>query len=139
MPILYASSGVNNDMDFLCSYGNDINSLFRHGFLPSSMRDEIVSSSKIRKVSVVVSHCDHNLSWMTDFFGTSIKPTLIVKVWIFTKCNREVVGAPSGAEIIALPNVGRCEYIYAHWLSNYAALLSLDDDEGEIIFLPKVL
>jgi len=129
---------VNYDMDYLYSYENDLTSLFHHDLLPSSMRDDILSSSKIKKVSVIVAHCDHDLNWMADFIGTTIKPTLIVKVLIFTKCNRTIVGAPPGAEVIALPNVGRCDHTYAHWLSYYtAAKMFSSDDEDEIVLFTK--
>ncbi len=40
-------------------------------------------------------------------------------MFIFTKCEQEISGAPKGAQIIKLRNVGRCDHTYAHWLNNY--------------------
>ena len=43
------------------------------------------------------------------------------------------MGPPLGAEIIKLPNVGRCDHTYAHWINHYAytttPLPSLSDKE----------
>ncbi len=63
----------------------------------------------------MISHCDHPLSWPRNFTNGYEKITR--KVWIFTKCGKEVIDAPQKAEIIALPNVGRCDHTYAYWMN----------------------
>jgi hypothetical protein len=90
-----------------------ISSLFHHLPLPPNTRSDILS--KIHDVSLVISHCDHPLSWVRNI--TKGYENLISKVWVFTKCGKEVIDAPLNAEIIVLPNVGRCDHTYAHWLS----------------------
>jgi hypothetical protein len=88
-------------------------SLFYHLALPPSIRSDILS--KIRNVSLVISHCDHPLSWVQNI--TKGYENIISKVWVFTKCGQEIIDAPQNAEIIVLPNVGRCDHTYAHWMS----------------------
>jgi len=125
-----------------------LQSLFQHDPLPPSLRDTIVS--KIKKLSIVISHCDHELDWTFDFFKSGIQTLTLdtIKIWVFSKCGVDVHGPPLGAEIINLPNVGRCDHTYAHWMNHYAytttPLLSLpsdeaggDGDEEEIIVFLK--
>jgi hypothetical protein len=90
-------------------------SLFRHAMLPPHIRSDIMS--KIHNVSLVISHCDHPLTWIMNL--TSIYGSIINKVWVFTKCGQEVIDAPQGAEVVELPNVGRCDHSYAHWLNHH--------------------
>lgn len=86
--------------------------------LPPSLRND--SISKIKKITIIVSHCDNSLEWVADV--CSDFKEIINKVVVFTKCGKEVVGAPTGAQIIVLPNVGREGHTYAHWLNNYFPL-----------------
>lgn len=95
--------------------GNNLGSLLSHDAPPPSIRDGILS--KIRKISLVINHCDHPLDWIANF--TSGFENIIDNVFIFTKCDQEISGALQGAQIIKLPNVGRCDHAYAHWLNNY--------------------
>jgi UDP-galactopyranose mutase len=83
--------------------------------LPLTLRSDTLL--KMKKIIIVISHCDQSLHWVTDI--SSDFKELISKVVVFTKCGQEVVGAPSGAQIIVLPNIGREGHTYAHWLNNY--------------------
>jgi len=82
---------------------------------PRTLRDSALS--KIHKVSLVISHCDHPVDWIVDL--TSGLEHLIESIFIFSKCGQKVSGAPEDAQIIELPNVGRCDHTYAHWLNHY--------------------
>ena len=53
---------------------------------------------------------------------------------IYSKCGNEVKGAPAGATVITLPNVGRVDHSYAYHLAN----LPLDTDPGEVVLFLKV-
>jgi len=59
---------------------------------------------------------------------------LIAEVWVFTKCNIDVVSAPNGSKIIKLPNVGGCDHTYAHAIQMYAGL-PVKSDNDIIVFL----
>lgn len=89
--------------------------LLHHSVHPTNIRREILS--KIRKVSLVISHCDHPLAWVRKF--TSGYEDLIQHVWVFSKCGQNVTDAPENAELLTLPNVGRCDHTYAYWINNY--------------------
>lgn len=82
---------------------------------PRTLRDSALS--KIHKVSLVISHCDHPVDWIVDL--TAGLEHLIESIFIFSKCGQKVSGAPEDAQIIELPNVGRCDHTYAHWLNHY--------------------
>jgi len=96
---------------------HDFWSLF-HGDVPLHILKEKLSN--LKKVSLVISHCDKPLDWIAGNFTKGYE-SLIDKVWVFTKCGNDVIGAPPGSEIITLPNVGRCDHTYAHWMNNFLA------------------
>mmetsp|Transcript_29867 Transcript_29867/g.71780 ORF Transcript_29867/g.71780 Transcript_29867/m.71780 type:complete len:412 (+) Transcript_29867:74-1309(+) len=67
-------------------------------------------------VDIVVSHCDLPLDWI---FQKWAKPITFDKVTVISKCGKPVEGAPPNANIITLPNLGRCDQSYAHYLLNH--------------------
>jgi len=73
-----------------------------------------IDYSKIR-LTLVISHCNENMSWMNEYFnGLDMQDVTII-----SKCNEEVTGNPfAGAEIVRLPNVGRCDHSHATWMLN---------------------
>lgn len=103
-----------SDMYINIVENRSISSLLLHEALPPHIRSDIIS--KIHNVSLVISHCDHPLSWLTNV--TNGYENIIGKVWILTKCGKEVIDAPQNAEIITLPNVGRCDHTFAYWMNN---------------------
>lgn len=118
-------------------HGNGLLSLFRHEVLPQDIRDDILS--RVTNVSIVVSHCNNPLNWITEFV-TGFE-SIIDSIWIFTKCDQDIVGAPYGSKIIKLPNVGGCDHTYAHAMWMYGdvpgAGLTLDSltlDHELIVF-----
>jgi hypothetical protein len=94
---------------------NNLSPLFNHDVLPPPIREGILK--KIREVSLVISHCDNSLDWVEGFIAGY--ESLIENVWVFSKCNQNVTGAPQGSQIIKLPNVGRCDHSYAYWLKHF--------------------
>ncbi len=94
---------------------NDLSPLFNHDVLLPSIRDGILK--KIRKVSLVISHCDNPLDWVEGFIAGY--ESVIDNLWVFSKCNQNVTGAPQGSQIIKLPNIGRCDHTYAYWLKHF--------------------
>ncbi len=90
-------------------------SLLHHSVLPAHIRREILS--KIRKVSIVISHCDKRLAWVRKF--TSGYEDLIKHIWVFSKCGQNVTYAPEDAQLLTLPNVGGVSHTYAHWINKH--------------------
>ena len=67
------------------------------------------------KVHIVVSHCKSNLGWISDF--TKGYEADIASIHVITKCGVPVEGAPDNATLEVLPNVGRCDHTYAHYIT----------------------
>lgn len=87
------------------------------------------STGKFEKIAIVISHCLRPLDWVASFTaGRNIH-----SVTIISKCNQTIIGAPEGAKVIILPNVGRCDHSYAYWIRhNYRNSLFSPD---VVIFL----
>lgn len=84
-------------------------------------------------VTIVVSHCKQSLEWLSSTISDLAQnfPQFVVKeVKIFSKCGRYVVGAPPKlSTIVPLPNVGRCDHTYVHYISE------MNLTEGLVLFL----
>ena len=78
-------------------------------------------------VYVVVSHCTQDVSWLQ----AAISSLNVRKITIYSKCGFPVTGAPSHSNIQFLPNVGRNDHSYIHYI-----LHELNDvTEGVVLFL----
>jgi hypothetical protein len=66
-----------------------------------------------KKIHLVISHCTANLNWISYF----TKGFDISSIHVVTKCGKEVEGAPTSATIEKMPNVGRCDHTYAHYIT----------------------
>ncbi|CAJ1954696.1 unnamed protein product [Cylindrotheca closterium] len=73
------------------------------------------------QADLVVSHCDLPLDWIFKW----TKAITFDKITVISKCGKPVEGAPPNANIVTLPNLGRCDQSYAHYLLNHY------DDYGE--------
>lgn len=84
-------------------------------FTGDTIKKEPINLSLFR-FTLVISHCDEYMYWMQKYF----KDIPLQNVFIYSKCNNETIGyTPPGAITIRLPNVGRCDHSYAHWMANY--------------------
>lgn len=84
-----------------------------------------IDISKLR-LSLVISHCNENMEWMHNY----IKDLPILNVTIYSKCNSTIEGydhAIDQSTIIRLPNVGRCDHSYAHWMRQIEKEDATDD------------
>lgn len=86
-----------------------------------------------KKIHVVVSHCKRDLHWMANF----TQGYELSSVHVVSKCGEPVEGAPDGATIEELPNVGRCDHSYAHYISNVLDDRVAPGEEGQsiVVFL----
>jgi len=95
--------------------------------------DDVQDNVILPPLELVISHCDQSLDWifedlMSDnvFFGNDIDSSLssttpnIVNITVFSKCGWPVKGIPPNYPyaLVRLPNVGRNDHSFAHWLSN---------------------
>ena len=100
----------------LCVYLTDI-----RGNIPSPANeiaffngDTLDDTPKLHeniRLSLVISHCDENMSWMKNFLTHEIE-----NVTIYSKCDFPIQHAPPGSKIISMPNYGRCDHSYANWM-----------------------
>lgn len=66
---------------------------------------------------IVLSHCTLALDWLDAAIEKLADCGVRVgRVSVYSKCGRPVLGAPAGARVMVLPNVGRCDHTYAHHL-----------------------
>jgi hypothetical protein len=68
-------------------------------------------------VYLVVSHCKQDLLWLANL--TTVFN--IRDIVIYSKCGHSVIGAPSNSRVVILPNVGRCDHTYTHYISELNA------------------
>jgi hypothetical protein len=69
-----------------------------------------------KKIIVVVSHCNRPLHWMKDYIvnGTF---SVITRIYIISKCGEQPLGAPEGAVVQAVSNVGREGHTYVYFIT----------------------
>ena len=76
------------------------------------------------KISIVISHCDSPVDWISSFMGEG--NFQVSEITVISKCGKEVDGVNIletafgvSAVIERLPNVGRCDHSYAHWVRDH--------------------
>ena len=69
-----------------------------------------------KKVHVVISHCKNDLSWVRNLILKKSK-FHVESIHVITKCGYNVTGAPAMATVEVLPNIGRCDHSYAHYIT----------------------
>lgn len=86
-----------------------------------------------KKIHLVISHCAADLSWISNF----IKGFEIASIHVVTKCGRPVTGAPSDATIEEMPNIGRCDHTYAHYITTIMDRKVKEGEENDsiVVFL----
>ena len=119
------------------------------GKTTEARKASILSKERKIKISIVISHCGSPVDWIPSFMGEGNYQ--VSEVTVISKCGKEVDGVNSletsfGANINIkrLPNVGRCDHSYAHWIvNNFARVekeirtLSKDDVREDLIFFIK--
>ena len=97
-----------------------------------------VDWSAYEKIHIVVAHCDKDLSWLNQFTRGRIRglKKSIETITVFSKCGNKVTGVPKYSKVINLPNVGRCDHTYAHWMAQYSDDVN-NFHENDVIFFIK--
>lgn len=89
-------------------------------------------ASFFNRITIVVSHCVSPLHWLPGF----TKGFVINDLTIISKCNATIEGAP-GAKVVRLPNVGRCDHSYAHWMNEFSNRIENEDDGKHVVVFLK--
>ncbi len=92
------------------------NSLWKASVVSAEPTD-IQNTQQHYIVDVVVSHCNLPVDWIFTWAQSDFSS--FGNVTILSKCQQPVVGAPTTATIVRLPNVGRCDHTYAHYMADY--------------------
>lgn len=112
----------------------------------------ILSKKQKTKISIVISHCNHPVDWIASYMGEGNYQ--VSDITIISKCAKEVDGVSAlessfgvSAIIKRLPNVGRCDHTYAHWIrENYSRTqeesrtsppTGKDDSPEDLVFFVK--
>ena len=72
-------------------------------------------AEKESDIYIVIYHCENDLDWVSDFIEGN--EGRIVSMHIITKCGHRVNGAPDGAIIEEMPNVGRNHHSYSYYIT----------------------
>lgn len=104
---------------------------------PKQQQQQKAVQQTQRKIELVVSHCDQPIDWIWSRFAPG---TIFDSVTIYSKCGKPVVGIPSeqkqeSVTITNLPNVGRCDHTYAHWLAESAKNTPTNSEDDLVFFL----
>ena len=95
--------------------------------------------SGTKTLSLVISHCDHTLEWMGNYFGSS--KYKISEITVISKCDKKVEGLDiikniAPVALIRQPNVGRCDHSYARWIHERIKLSKESlTEENVVLFL----
>jgi hypothetical protein len=116
-------------------YNTNEDSLWRGSFPVQELKQEVGRKIPSVNIDLVISHCNQPLSWIFDEWAPSV---IFSSITIISKCNTTVLGAPSSAIIVTLPNVGRCDHTYAHYIAgHYKHFSYIQHQEGTYVLFLK--
>lgn len=128
---------VNCDEDEICGglwRGNKYSRIIAND--SNSVTDDDLHKKKIH---FIVSYCTHSLEESLGEFTTGFN---IESVHIISKCGVPVEGIPEKMKAITtievLPNVGRCDHSYAHYITTILdKKVPPDEEENSLVFFMK--
>eukprot|EP00980_Cylindrotheca_fusiformis_P000390 scaffold92_cov85-Cylindrotheca_fusiformis.AAC.8 len=104
-----------------------------HGYQPYGTMDE--RNIHDIPLHVVVSFCKGDLS----FIGAITEGFHVASIHVISKCGREVKHVPNATTVEVLPNVGRCDHSYAHYmnvvLDQKLKITGTENDNALVVFL----
>ena len=98
----------------------------------------------IKTVELVIAYCKADTKWIFDDVLKKIPKGIEVNMTIISKCGNEKK-LPKFAkdsrvkqfEIMTLPNVGGCDYAYAHFINHYVETATAEDAASSVIMFIK--
>ena len=124
---------VNCEEDAICGHlWNGRNNLDRENI----SNDDI----NAKKIHIVISHCNNDLDWFSEY----TRSFNIASVHVISKCGVPVLGLPNNLStgnikpsIEVLPNVGRCDHSYAHYINTILdqKVVRGEEENSVVLFL----
>ena len=105
----WAKKNQTNCLCVYCDDDHDCGGLWEGSVAEVNKREV----PRLKGISLVIAHCLHDLHWMQSY----IKGFEIADIVIFSKCGHPVRGAPEDSRVVQLPNVGRNDHNYAHYMN----------------------
>jgi len=93
-----------------------------------------------KKIHIVISHCNNDLDWLSEY----TRSFNIASVHVISKCGVPVLGLPNNLStgnikpsIEVLPNVGRCDHSYAHYINTILdqKVVRGEEENSVVLFL----
>jgi len=93
-----------------------------------------VTGRHLQRIHIVVSHCKSSLEWIDDY----TRGYDVASVHIVSKCGEPVLGAPEISTVEVLPNVGRCDHSFAHYITSILEQkIHVEDEKDSIVVFLK--
>jgi len=105
-----------------------------------------ISIAKIKTIVLVIAYCSANLKWIYDDVLQQISKEreITVRMTILSKCGKEAdlpqfINNPlvTDVDLIKLPNVGGCDYAYAHFINIYISNAKPSEANSSLILFMK--
>lgn len=104
------------------------------------------SIAKINTIELVIAYCSADLNWIYDDVLKQIseEKEITVRMTILSKCGKEA-DLPqfidnhlvTDVDVVTLPNVGGCDYAYAHFINSYISKANPSDADSSLILFMK--
>jgi hypothetical protein len=110
--------------DYRCGHIWRASAIHRHG-------DFFLS---VDHIQIIISHCMSDLYWIEDFFRGYLNSRS--QIYIYSKCGKDVNGAPEGAKVFRMKNIGRNDHTYLYHILRHAHSHS-DGKSNVVLFFFK--
>eukprot|EP00555_Chaetoceros_dichaeta_P009271 CAMPEP_0198261634 /NCGR_PEP_ID=MMETSP1447-20131203/10320_1 /TAXON_ID=420782 /ORGANISM="Chaetoceros dichaeta, Strain CCMP1751" /LENGTH=446 /DNA_ID=CAMNT_0043949615 /DNA_START=99 /DNA_END=1439 /DNA_ORIENTATION=+ len=105
-----------------------------------------ISIARIKTIELVIAYCSANLTWIYEHVLQQISKEkgITVRMTILSKCGKDAdlpqfINNPlvTNVDLIKLPNVGGCDYAYAHFINNYISKANPSEADSSLIIFMK--
>jgi len=105
-----------------------------------------ISIARIKTIELVIAYCSANLTWIYEHVLQQIskEKEITVRMTILSKCGKDAdlpqfINNPlvTDVDLIKLPNVGGCDYAYAHFINYYISKTNPSEADSSLILFMK--
>ena len=127
------STGINKETGSMGALRHDFRRSYMFKFFRGDTLVDIRRPQRKIRLTLVINHCNEDMSWMKEF----LRSYKIRDVIIYSKCKSPINSYSPHAftsETRQLPNYGRCDHSYAHWMAN---MKEEDASENHLVIFLK--